>query len=340
MAAQTQKGTHSPAQEIAPLVKGLRDGDISALSRAITLVESTKKEHEEMAQAILQQCMDPDRDTLRIGITGIPGVGKSTFIERFGKLLTGMGKKLAVLTVDPTSSSSKGSILGDKTRMQELVMDPNAFIRPSPSGNALGGVTRKTRESIVLLEAAGYDTIIVETVGVGQSETAVHDMVDFFVLLKIAGAGDELQGIKRGIMEMAHAIVINKADGSNVKKTIQAVGEFSRAVALFAPKENGWVPQVMSCSALDNTGIGEVWECISLYMEKALATGYKTQNRQRQQKKWLYQYMEQYVTAHFFQHETIRKMLPQFEEQVMQGKKSSFLAAEELLRLYYQTTAP
>jgi LAO/AO transport system kinase len=333
-----EKGERNPNQQIAQLLKGIRANDLPSLGRAITLVESTKKEHQEMAQAILQQCIDPNRDTLRIGITGIPGVGKSTFIERFGKLLTGMGKKLAVLTVDPTSSHSKGSILGDKTRMQELVADANAFIRPSPSGNSLGGVTRKTRESIMLLEAAGYDTIIVETVGVGQSETAVYDMVDFFVLLKIAGAGDELQGIKRGIMEMAHAIVINKADGTNVKKSAQAVGAFSRAVALFPAKENGWVPQVMSCSALENTGIADVWECISLYMHEAKTTGYKALNRQLQQKKWLHHYMEQHVMAHFFEHDAIKKRLPTYEEEVVQGKKSPFIAAEELLRHYYESS--
>jgi LAO/AO transport system kinase len=335
MATYPQKGEKNTKSQIAALTRGILANDLPSLSRAITLVESTKKEHQEIAQAILQQCIDLNRDTIRIGITGIPGVGKSTFIERFGKLLTGMGKKLAVLTVDPTSSRSKGSILGDKTRMQELVADPNAFIRPSPSGSSLGGVTRKTRESIILLEAAGYDTIIVETVGVGQSETAVYDMVDFFVLLKIAGAGDELQGIKRGIMEMAHAIVINKADGINVKKSEQAAIAFERAVALFPPKENGWIPKVMHCSALENTGIEPIWDCISLYMTEALASGYKNQNRREQQKKWLYQYMEQRITDHFYQDKKIKALLPKYEEKVLQGITSPFVAAEALLQSYF-----
>ena len=226
------------------LIDGILLGNIAALSRAITLVESTNPIHLEKANEVIAACLPHANQSLRIGITGVPGVGKSTFIEAFGMHLTALGKKVAVLAVDPSSTISHGSILGDKTRMEELVKDQNAFIRPSASGETLGGVARKTRESIILCEAAGFDTIIIETVGVGQSETAVHSMVDFFLLLKISGAGDELQGIKRGIMEMADAIVINKADGDNIRKAKMAKTEFKRALHLFPAKQSGWMPTV------------------------------------------------------------------------------------------------
>ena len=219
-----------------------------ALSRAITLIESTNSKHLEKANEVINGCLPHANKSIRIGITGVPGVGKSTFIEAFGKHLTGLGKKVAVLAIDPSSTLSHGSILGDKTRMEELVKDENAFIRPSASGESLGGVARKTREAIILCEACGFDTIIIETVGVGQSETAVHSMVDFFLLLKIAGAGDELQGIKRGIMEMADAVVINKADGDNIQKAKIAKVEFNRALHFFPPKNSGWQPKVTTCS--------------------------------------------------------------------------------------------
>ncbi|MEY2629725.1 MAG: GTPase ArgK, partial [Bacteroidota bacterium] len=263
----------------AELVNGILAGDISALSRAITLVESTNPSHLAKANDIISACLPHANQSVRIGITGVPGVGKSTFIEAFGKYLTGLGKKVAVLAVDPSSSISHGSILGDKTRMEELVKDPNAFIRPSASGETLGGVARKTRETIILCEAAGFDTIIIETVGVGQSETAVHSMVDFFLLLKIAGAGDELQGIKRGIMEMADAIVINKADGDNIAKAKLAKTEFNRALHLFPAKRSGWVPKVTTCSAYEKTGIDEVWQLISSYFELVKANHYFEEKR-------------------------------------------------------------
>ncbi|MEQ3690211.1 MAG: methylmalonyl Co-A mutase-associated GTPase MeaB, partial [Flavobacterium sp.] len=230
------------------LVDAILKGDKTALSRAITLVESTNVSHLEKATEVIQGCLPHANKSVRIGITGVPGVGKSTFIEAFGKHLTSLGKKVAVLAVDPSSSISHGSILGDKTRMEELVKDENAFIRPSASGDSLGGVARKTREAIILCEACGFDTIVIETVGVGQSETAVHSMVDFFLLLKIAGAGDELQGIKRGIMEMADAIVINKADGDNMAKAKLAKTEFNRALHMFPAKKSGWMPKVTTCS--------------------------------------------------------------------------------------------
>ena len=241
-------------RKIQPSVKELVDGilakNITALSRAITLVESTNSSHLAKANEVINACLPYANKSVRIGITGVPGVGKSTFIEAFGKHLTGLGKKVAVLAVDPSSTISHGSILGDKTRMEELVKDKNAFIRPSASGETLGGVARKTRETITLCEAAGFDTIIIETVGVGQSETAVHSMVDFFLLLKISGAGDELQGIKRGIMEMADAIVINKADGDNIKRANLAKLEFNRALHLFPAKKSGWIPTTTACSAI------------------------------------------------------------------------------------------
>ena len=249
------------------LVANILKGDKTALSRAITLVESTNPAHATTANAVIEKCITHSSKSIRIGITGVPGVGKSTFIEQFGKQLTAMGKKVAVLAVDPTSSRTKGSILGDKTRMQELVKDTNAYIRPSPSGDSLGGVARKTRESIVLCEATGYDIILIETVGVGQSETAVHGMVDFFLLLKLAGAGDELQGIKRGIMEMADAVVINKADGDNLQRARKAKTEFTRALHLLQPQENGWTPKVMACSAIENKGLDKVWETINSYID-------------------------------------------------------------------------
>lgn len=314
---------------------GIRNQDIAALSKAITLIESTKKEHQLLANGIIEACLEQGaKETLRIGITGVPGVGKSTFIEGFGKMLTQMGKKVAVLTVDPTSSKSKGSILGDKTRMQELVQDPNAYIRPSPSGNSLGGVTRKTRETIILLEAAGYDTIIIETVGVGQSETAVHSMVDFFLLLKLSGAGDELQGIKRGIMEMADAIAINKADGANLQAARMAAVEFTRALHLFPPKENGWSPQVLRCSALEKTGLGEIWETIRSYLEITMKNGYFNTNRQEQNRSWLRQHIEERLKTDFNEDPAIKKILPGMEEKVTQGKISPFHAAQQLLDLY------
>ncbi len=326
----------STAQKYVPqqLVEGIRRNDIAALSRAITLVESTKPEHQAIANTIIESCLRPKKETLRIGITGVPGVGKSTFIEGFGKMLTQMGKKVAVLTVDPTSSKTKGSILGDKTRMQELVQDSNAFIRPSPSGDSLGGVTRKTRESIILLEAAGYDTIIIETVGVGQSETAVRSMVDFFLLLKLSGAGDELQGIKRGIMEMADAVAINKADGENLKAAKLAEVEFRRALQLFPPKENGWTPKVTRCSALDNTGLEVIWDIIQEFLETSKKDGYFERNRQEQNRSWLLQHIEQSLKSDFNRDVKIKKMLPDLEKKVMEGSLSPFNAAQQLLDVY------
>jgi len=321
---------------VEELTSGILGNDKTALARAITLVESTKWENLEKANAIIEKCLAKKTDSIRIGITGVPGVGKSTFIESFGKKLTVKGKKVAVLAVDPTSTQTKGSILGDKTRMQELVKDPNAFIRPSPSGISLGGVTRKTRETIILCEAAGYDVILVETVGVGQSETAVHSMVDFFLLLKLPGAGDELQGIKRGIIEMADAIVINKADGDNVKRARNASVEFSRALHLYPPKENGWTPKVLSCSALENTGLEEIWEMIAVYIDKNKTSSFFTSKRQNQNKNWLLQALDDQLKQRFYQDKKVTKELETLIDDVINNKISPFRAAEKLLQMHHK----
>ena len=269
------------------LIDGILAGNISALSRAITLVESTNVSHLEKANQIINTCLPKANKSIRIGITGVPGVGKSTFIEAFGLYLTLIGKKVAVLAVDPSSTISHGSILGDKTRMEELVKNKNAYIRPSASGETLGGVARKTRETIILCEAAGFDVIIIETVGVGQSETAVHSMVDFFLLLKIAGAGDELQGIKRGIMEMADAIIINKCDGDNVRKSQLAKTEFGRALHLFPAKKSGWTATSATCSAITNQGIEETWNTILEFENLTKNNKYFVERRKEQNQYWM-----------------------------------------------------
>ncbi|MBA6315076.1 methylmalonyl Co-A mutase-associated GTPase MeaB [Cellulophaga baltica] len=317
---------------VASLIQGIRDGDKIALSRAITLVESKNKTHLIQANQIIEACIADKKNTLRIGITGVPGVGKSTFIEALGKYLTNQGKKVAVLAVDPTSSLSKGSILGDKTRMEVLVRDENAFIRPSPSGDSLGGVARKTRESIILCEAAHFDVILIETVGVGQSETAVHGMVDFFLLLKLAGAGDELQGIKRGIMEMTDTIVINKADGKNKQAANLAKIEFTRALHFYPPKENGWVPKVLQCSALENEGISEVWQTILNFKDATAEAIYD--KRKYQNKFWLLQTIEDNLKMQFYEDTAIQEQLEQLTTLVMNAKVSPFVAAEQLLALH------
>ena len=301
------------------------------LARAITLVESTHPDHLQKSYEIIENCLPQTSGSLRIGITGVPGVGKSTFIEQFGTAMTSKGKKVAVLAVDPTSSLSKGSILGDKTRMPDLANDPLAFIRPSPSGDSLGGVARKTRESIILCEAAGYEVILIETVGVGQSETAVHSMADFFLLLKLAGAGDELQGIKRGIMEMADAIVINKAEGANLKRAKIAKADFERALHLYPPKENGWTPKVLTCSAIENKGIQEIWDTIDDYLSVTAKKDSFRKNRKEQNKFWFLQTVENLLTERFYNDPETKKQLAGFVDLVEKNKISPFRAAEELL---------
>ena len=308
-------------------------GNITFLSRAITLVESTNANHQKKANEILERCLPYANNSVRIGITGVPGVGKSTFIEAFGKHLTSKGNKIAVLAVDPSSSVNKGSILGDKTRMEQLVTDKNAFIRPSPSGTSLGGVAQKTRESIILCEAAGFNRIIIETVGVGQSETVVHSMVDFFLLLKLAGAGDELQGIKRGIIEMADAIVINKADGDNAKNAKIAKVEFNRALHLYPLKESNWQPKVLTASALQNLNIDKVDEMIAEYLQLTKNNNYFTEKRNEQNKFWLLSTINQQLKDNFYNNPTINSELTKEIINLKNGKTTPFNAAKRLLNL-------
>ncbi|CAM3562407.1 methylmalonyl Co-A mutase-associated GTPase MeaB [Zobellia roscoffensis] len=331
--SEIQKKRKSP-MEPSKLVQALCKGDKTALGRAITLIESNHSKHTAEANEVVSLCLKKQPKSIRIGITGVPGVGKSTFIETFGQLLTSQGNKVAVLTVDPTSSQSKGSILGDKTRMETLAKDPNAFIRPSPSGLSLGGVTRKTRESIILCEAAGFSVILIETVGVGQNETTVHGMVDFFLLLKLAGAGDELQGIKRGIMEMADSIVINKADGNNIANAKIAKNEFENALKLYPPKENGWRPKVLYCSATENTGVEKVWSTISEYIKEAKETGFFENRRKQQNKNWLYDTIEQRLKSDFYTHTQVKSKIDEFLRQIAAKEISPFLAADKLIAVF------
>ncbi len=330
---QLSRKTQPSAEE---LVEGILAGNITALSRAITLVESTNPIHLAKANSIINSCLPHANQSVRIGITGVPGVGKSTFIEAFGKHLTSLGKKVAVLAVDPSSTISHGSILGDKTRMEELVKDTNAFIRPSASGETLGGVARKTRETITLCEAAGFDTIIIETVGVGQSETAVHSMVDFFLLLKIAGAGDELQGIKRGIMEMADAIVINKADGDNIKKAQFAKVEFNRALHLFPAKKSGWTPTTATCSALTSEGIAEVWNTITEFLQATQSNSYFFQKRKEQNQFWMLETINDQLKSNFYNNPEIQQQLDSTKKAVQNDEISPFAAASLLLEKYFK----
>ena len=320
----------------AELIAGIVAKDKVALSRAITLVESTNISHLPKANEIINSCLPFANKSVRIGITGVPGVGKSTFIEVFGKHLTSLGKKVAVLAVDPSSTISHGSILGDKTRMEELVKDEDAYIRPSASGETLGGVARKTREAIILCEAAGFDTIIIETVGVGQSETAVHSMVDFFLLLKISGAGDELQGIKRGIMEMADAIVINKADGDNVNKAKLAKTEFNRALHLFPAKSSGWTPTVSTCSAYEKTGIDDVWNTISSYFELVKSNHYFEEKRKDQNQFWMMETINEQLKFNFYNHPKIAQLLEENKKALTNDELSPFAAAMMLLKIYFK----
>ena len=321
---------------VSEYVEGILSGNITILSKAITLVESRLPEHQAVSQQILEACLPYTDKSVRIGITGVPGAGKSTFIETFGSYLTAKGHKLAVLAIDPSSERTKGSILGDKTRMEKLSVDPRAFIRPSPSAGSLGGVARKTRESIILCEAGGFDTIFVETVGVGQSETAVHSMTDFFLLLMISGAGDELQGIKRGIMEMSDMLVINKADGSNVDKALLAQAQYQSALRLFPTSESGWKPTALTCSSLENIGMDAIHQQIENYLSLTKSTGYFEKRRREQSRYWMYATINEALKDGFYHHKDIAQQLPDYEEQVLAGKISSFAAAKELLDKYLQ----
>jgi LAO/AO transport system kinase len=317
-------------------VDGILQGNRTVLSQAITMVESSLPEHTQMAQDIIERCLPHSGKSIRIGITGVPGAGKSTFIEAMGGYLTAKGHKLAVLAIDPSSERSKGSILGDKTRMEDLSVNPDAFIRPSPSSGSLGGVARKTRETVFLFEAAGFDTIFIETVGVGQSETAVHSMTDFFLLLQIAGAGDELQGIKRGIMEMADLIAVNKADGNNIEKAQLAQAQYQGALQLFPKPLSGWTPQATICSAITGFGIDKIWDTVLQYEHLTKDNGFFEQRRHQQSKYWMTETIHNSLIRNFYHHPVIENMLLEYEQKVSNEEMSSFAAARALLDEYFR----
>jgi LAO/AO transport system kinase len=318
-------------------VEGILKGDITILSQAVTLLESVLPEHHEIAQRVIAKCLPYAGNSVRVGITGVPGAGKSTSIEAFGLHLLKEHHKLAVLAIDPSSERSKGSILGDKTRMEKLSNHPNAFVRPSPSAGSLGGVARKTRETIILCEAAGFDTIFVETVGVGQSETAVHSMVDFFLLIQVPNTGDELQGIKRGIMEMADGIIINKADGSNMEKAALAQAQFKNALHLFPMADSRWTPQVLTYSGFYEIGIKEVMKMIDAYVAFTKKNGFFETRRRKQSKYWMYESINEKLKDSFYQNPEIKNLLGIKELMVLNDQNSSFVAAKELLDLYFSS---
>lgn len=315
-------------------LEGILNGDRSILARAITLVESRNPKSRNLAEEIIEACLPYSGNSFRLGITGVPGVGKSSFIESFGSLLLKDGNKLAVLAIDPSSERSRGSILGDKTRMEKLAANSSAFIRPSPASDALGGVARKTRESIILCEAAGYNYIVVETVGVGQSEIAVHSMVDFFLLLLLPGAGDELQGIKRGIVEMADMIAINKADGTKLDAAMKAKLEYKNALHLFPPNEKNWEVPVELCSAMEGSGLEEIVQILKKYKNSMTANGIWLKQREIQNKYWLIESLNESLQSDFFNHPEIKNRLKTYKTDVANGKISPFKAAEELIKMF------
>lgn len=324
----------SPRLTRARYVEGVRAGDRVILGRAITLVESKREADQELAREVIGDCLPYTGNSIRLGITGSPGVGKSTFIEALGTHLTrDLGKRVAVLAIDPSSRLSGGSILGDKTRMASLAANDRAFIRPSPSSGTLGGVAQRTREAMLLCEAAGYTDIIVETVGTGQSETAVSGMVDFFLLLTITGAGDELQGVKRGVMEMADLIAVNKADGDNRARAEQTRSQLASALHLFPASPSGWTPQAVVCSGLERTGITEIWAAVQCQQAHLKTTGWRERRRQQQAKDWMYEIIEQELLQRFHASDAVRAHLPQLESEVMAGRISSFEAAHRLLNV-------
>lgn len=326
-----------PLPSSGELVEGILRGDMTMLSRGVTLIESVQPAHQAIAQEVIEKCLPHSGHSRRIGITGVPGAGKSTSIDVFGLHVLRRGGKLAVLAIDPSSERTKGSILGDKTRMEKLSQHPNAFIRPSPSAGSLGGVARKTRETIVLCEAAGFNNIFVETVGVGQSETAVHSMVDFFLLIQLAGTGDELQGIKRGIMEMADGIVINKADGDNIDRANLAKAQFSSALRLFPPTESGWEPEVLTYSGYFELGITEVWDMIDRYFAFADANGYFRRRRLKQARYWMRETIDEQLRRHFYDNPQVSALLETKEQLVLNNLQSSFTAARDVLDAYFST---
>ncbi len=324
----------SKAFNMQEITDGILASNITYVSKAITLVESTKQEHQDIAQEIINAIINKSGHSFRLGITGVPGVGKSSFIESFGLEVINRGHKLAVLAIDPSSQLSKGSILGDKTRMEQLSVHPKVFIRPSPSSGSLGGVARKTKESIIICEAAGYDYIIVETVGVGQSETAVHQLTDFFLLLMLAGAGDELQGIKRGIMEMADGMVITKADGSNLDKAKMARVEYARALHLFPPTESEWIPKVLTCSSTEQTGIKDVYDMIDQYKRHTTINHFFETKRMQQTKQWLHQTINDALIERFYAKANVNDEIKKIEKQLQHENINPYRAAMDLLKKF------
>lgn len=323
-----------PPLSVADHVAGVRAGVRGALARAITLVESARPEHRAQAQAVLQELLPATGGAQRVGITGAPGVGKSTFVDALGTLLTGRGHKVAVLAVDPSSGRTGGSILGDKTRMARLAVDPAAYVRPSPSGGALGGVARATRETMLLCEAAGFDVVLVETVGVGQSETVVAGMVDLFLALMLPGAGDELQGIKKGLLEVADLIAVNKADGDNLDRALQAVGHYRGALRIVEPENPTWRPPVLAVSALTGAGLPELWAEVGRHRERLEATGERAAKRRRQQVRWMRALLEDRLLEALRRHPGLRGLLPGLEEAVAEGRLTPALAVDRALEAF------
>jgi LAO/AO transport system kinase len=316
--------------DVAKLAAGIRAGERAVLARAITLIESKRADHQRSARRLVQELLPHTGHAIRVGITGMPGVGKSTTIDALGVLLTNQGHRVAVLTVDPSSSRSGGSILGDKTRMARLANDPHAFIRPSPASGTLGGVAAKTRETMLLAEAAGFDVVLVETVGIGQSETAVADMTDFFLLLMLAGAGDELQGLKKGVIELADMIAVNKADGDNVKRATAAAAEYSAALHILTPRSPNWAPPVVTYSALTGTGVAELWTQVLAHRERLSAAGELAARRKDQQVKWLWAMLDERLIARLKSDPALKSRLPALEKAVAEGRLSPALAVEEI----------
>jgi len=323
-----------------PYIGGVLAGDRRMIAKAITLIESARPEHQDLARAILDRLLPHTGKSIRVGITGVPGVGKSTFIERFGMMLVDAGHRVAVLAVDPSSTRSGGSVMADKTRMEKLSVQQTAFIRPSPSGGTLGGVARKTRETMLLCEAAGFDVLIIETLGVGQAEFRVASMVDFFLVLMLAGAGDELQGIKKGILELADAIVINKADGDNVEKARAARRAYAAAIDLLHPSSPSWVPPVLTCSALEMTGIDAIWKTICEHRKRLTESGELAEKRKNQSLNWMWTMVEEGLRDRFYRHPDIQSVLPKITREVEKGVTAPPDAAYALLSLLEHKNRP